>query len=651
MRRLCTAGVGVLAGSLALSAAADVRLPAIISDHMVLEQDADVPIWGWAGPDEPVTVMTDWMQIVSAKPDASGRWRVSIHTPHAGGIHRLTVAGKNRVEVSDILIGEVWVCSGQSNMEWPLSAAQGGKEEAAGANDAELRFFNVENAVAAGPRDDCKGAWMACTPGAAGNFSAVGYFFAKRLRAELKAPIGMVQSDWGGTPAEAWTSAAGLSAFPHFAPGLEAMKAMREHPDTALADQKKATEAWRTAVGEKDAGIREHWAAPDLDDSAWGPLTVPGMWAGDLASFDGVLWVRRTFDVPAGWAGKDLVFESGPIDDTDDTFINGVQVGSSWASGDFAKPRSYTVPASAVHAGKNTIVIRILDTGGPGGIGGSAEQLHLGPAGERSPLSLAGTWKCRKGPGVSDLPARPRSTELGPNWPSSLYNGMIAPIAGYGIRGAIWYQGEANVGQAYQYRTLFPGMIADWRKQWGRGDFPFYFVQIAPFRYDRDEGQAAELREAQTMALSTPNTGMAVTMDIGNPADIHPKNKRDVGSRLARWALAKCYGQSGLAFSGPMYRQMTVKGNAIRLEFDHAEGLTARGGTLAHFTIAGDDHHFVDAQAKVEGQAVVVSSDQVAKPVAVRYCWGAGDEGTLMNGDGLPAPSFRTDTTKGLTQP
>jgi len=457
----------VLIGCL-LAFGGEPKLPAFFSDHMVLQRETKVPLWGTAAPGERLEISPEWRHapplVVSA--DAEGRWRVELETPASIGPWMIRIVSPGGTLVlNDVAVGEVWLASGQSNMEWTLGPGVGngveGWEEAVNAShDPWLRFFGVENAVARAPERDVRGRWVPSEPASAPAFSATAYFFAHALRRELDVPVGVITADWGGTPAEAWTSLDGLENFPEF---FEAL------------------------------------------------------------------------------AGLDY-----------------------------------------------------------------------------------------------------QSNSVGPNTPSALWNGMIAPLVPFGIRGAIWYQGEANCGRADQYRTLFPALIQDWRRAFGRGDFPFYFVQIAPFAYDGDTGQAARLRDAQSLALAVPSTGMAVTMDIGNPADIHPLKKREVGERLALWALAKSYGKK-VESSGPLYRAMAVVGSSIRIEFEHAQGLTSHDEPVRHATIAGADRVFHPAEARIEGEVLVVSSPDVKEPVAVRFGWGAADMTNLWNAAGLPASSFRTD--------
>ncbi len=464
-----SACVGIAVWLSAAAVHAEVRLPKIFGDHMVLQQSTEAPVWGWADAGEEITVtLGDAKATVTAGDD--GRWLTKIATPAASGDPlELVIAGSNTITLSDVLIGEVWVASGQSNMEWPVTQAENPEEEIAAANYPRIRLFKVTRAVGETPQDDVEGQWAVCTPESVASFSAVAYFYGRELHEKLNIPIGLINTSWGGTVAEAWTSHETLASDPDFQPILE----------------------------------------------------------------------------------------------------------------------------------------------------------------------RGGTFNPQN-----------------PNQPSVLYNAMIHPLVPFAIRGAIWYQGESNVSRAAQYEKLFPAMITDWRKNWGQGDFPFYFVQLAPFRYrNLDPRMGAELWEAQLKTLSLPNTGMAVTVDIGNVDDIHPKNKQDVGRRLALWALAKTYGID-VVYSGPLYDSMKVEGNKIRITFKHAEGglKTRDGQEPTHFTIAGEDGEFVPATAKIEGETIVVSSDQVANPVAVRFAWRDDAEPNLVNMSDLPASPFRTDNRERVTE-
>ena len=440
---------------------ADVRLPKIFGNHMVVQQQMPVKVWGWAEPGERVEVSLAG-QTRAASADASGKWLVTLEPLPAGGPHKLIVQANNRIELEDVLVGEVWIGSGQSNMQWPVRRSMNAEEEIANARWPKIRLFTVARRIAETPQEDCEGEWLICSPETVGEFSAVLYFFGRKLHQELGVPVGLINSSWGGTVAEAWTSREALEGDEDFRPILERG-----------------------------------------------------------AKFDPKI----------------------------------------------------------------------------------------------------------------------------PNQPAVLFNGMIHPLLNFAIRGVVWYQGESNCARAEQYQKLFPTLIQDWRKRWGLGDFPFYFVQLAPFRYrNADPRNAAELREAQRLTLRLPNTGMVVTTDIGNVNDIHPTNKQEVGRRLALWALAKTYGKTDLVYSGPLYREAKIEGNKIRIFFDHVDGgLVVKGEELTHFQIAGADGEFKPAKAVIDGETVVVWNEEVANPVAVRFGWSDDAEPNLFNAAGLPASPFRTD--------
>ncbi len=627
----------------------DVRLPRVLGDGMVLQQQTDVAVWGWADPQERVTVRGSWKDAeVSTTADGAGQWRVTCRTPVAGGPYTLTVRGDNEITLSDVLIGEVWICSGQSNMEWPVRLAQDGEAEVAAANYPQIRLFDVEHTVAIRPESDCGGTWRVCGPQTVGGFSAVGYFFGRDLYEKLHVPIGLIGSNWGGTVAEAWTSAGTLRGLRDFDEALNVLARESQEPGylNQYAQQKLAG-WWQSLDGIDPGSAAGGWKSPELADADWPTMNLPSPWERQgLAGVDGVVWFRKEVELPAEWAGQSLNLELGPIDDFDTTWFNGVRVGGLMVTGSWNKPRHYTVPAELVRPGRNVVAVRVVDTGIDGGFSGRPEQLRIWPSGtdESQALSLASAWRYRVSLDSAKLPPWPQITGLHANYPTALYNGMISPLVPFALRGAIWYQGESNRPRAYQYRTLFPAMIGDWRQSWGRGDFPFYYVQIAPFAYQGDRGEAAELREAQMFTLATPNTGMVVTLDIGNPADIHPRNKQEVGRRLALWALARTYGRPVGEFSGPIYREMRVEGDSVRVLFDHTGGeLTSQGRALTGFVIAGSDRRFVPAVARIDGETVVVQADAVSEPVAVRYAWGAADCASLFGQTGLPASSFRTD--------
>ena len=630
----------------------ELELPAIFSDHMVLQRESRVPLWGKAAPGTRLEIAPEWRHAppVVVTSDAAGRWRAELETPASIGPFLIRITTPTGVFVlRDVQIGEVWIASGQSNMEWTLgpgvgNGVEGWQDAVAESHDPDLRFFQVENTISPVPAEDVHGGWIVAGPESAGSFSAVAYFFAHRLREELDVPVGVITSEWGGTPAEAWMRGEALTGFVDFQPELERLRAWQRDPAAAAREQEARIAAWWRALDEKDQVAGRLATTPVANDEL--PWTLAAMPASfeqhGLADFDGVVWYKRTVTLPREWSGKDLVVELGPIDDRDTFWWNGERVGGYEEETVWETPRVYRIPGRLVGA-QDALAVRVLDTGGYGGFRGKDTDMRVHQAGdEQGSVSLAGPWLWRKSVPMSEIGWPPSREVFDPETPSVLWNGMIAPLVPYTIRGTIWYQGEANRERAGQYRTLFPALIRDWRAAFAHGDFPFYFVQIAPFGYPGDSGEAALLRDAQRLALAVPNTGMAVTMDIGNPSDIHPLEKRQVGERLAQWALAKTYGKEREC-SGPLYRGMSVQGKEIRIEFEHAAGLTSHDEPVRHVTIAGADRAFHPAVARIEGDALVVASPEVSAPVAVRFGWGAADGTNLWNAAGLPASSFRTD--------
>lgn len=637
-------GLAVLVSCVGCAAGvrADVRLPAVFGDSMVVQRDAQARVWGWADPGERVRVSASWGgPAVEVQTPPGGGWSLTIPTPGAGGPHTITVQGKNTLTLNNVLTGDVWVCSGQSNMEWTLDQTDDAQAAIAGATQPNIRIFTVANRFALAPESDVRGGWAVCTPDTAAAFSAVGYHFGREISAAEGVPIGLISADWGGTVCEAWMSDAGARAFGDFAEALGTIDTLRADPAAARAGHEERQRAWWASAPLGNSA----WITPDFDDASWSAAKQPASFSGALGSFDGMVCLRRSIDVPAAWAGRDLVLDLGPIDDRDTAWFNGTWVGATTEDGRWNQNRSYKVPGALVKAGRNVIAVNVYDTGGIGGMNGDAKLLKVSVAGEPgSSISLAGEWKQRQGRAKDNLPPVPQGITFHQNWPTALYNGMIAPISNLSIKGAIWYQGESNVGRAVQYRTLFPAMIEDWRKAFRNPNLPFYFVQIAPFAYGGDTGQAAMLREAQAAALALPHTGMAVTLDIGAARDIHPRNKREVGRRLALLARADAYGRD-VSATGPALASVKREGSAIRAGFSLPSGETlAPEGRVTGFAIAGEDKVFHPARAAVEGATVLVQSDKVGDPRQVRYAWSAAPEADLHSSSGLPAAPFRTDT-------
>ena len=643
------------------AARADVRLPAIISDNMVLQQGTKVRIWGNARPGERVIVAFQ-NKSSEAVADGQGRWAVFIGPLKSGGPADLTVKGANTLTIKNVLVGEVWLCSGQSNMEWPLANTIGATETLAQANYPEIRMFRVEHHTSEEPLADLEGRWIVTTPDEAAHFTAVGYFFGRELYQRLKVPVGLINSSWGGTPAESWTSHEALVASPELKPILDRYESSLNMLPQAKEAYAQALAQWEEKNLYIDAGNKGEalgYADPATSTADWSKMDLPQQFETAGLLIDGAVWFRRVLELPESWAGKDLVLNLTPIDDQDVTYFNGKKVGSIGREtpNSYQVPRKYVVPGALVHGGRNLIAVRVFDSAGEGGFSrGGAMSIAPTGAAESEVISLRGAWEYKVElalePKHPDWGSRPEAVGVSnQNNPSVLYNAMIAPLVPFAIRGAIWYQGESNAGRAYQYRTLFPIMIRNWRSAWGH-EFPFYFVQLANWHANKaepDESDWAELREAQTMTLREPQTGMAVTIDIGDENDIHPRNKLDVGRRLAAWALAGTYGQKDIP-SGPLYDRFTIEGDKIRIRFKHGVGLkTSDGGVVKGFAIAGEDRRFVWADARIDGDTVIVSSSKVIKPVAVRYGWADNPLANLYNSAGLPASPFRTDDWPGVT--
>lgn len=640
MKRVCLIIVAV--SVFFIDASAQFQLPDIISDSMVLQQNTNAPIWGLASAGEKVEVSGSWSRkAMKTVADKDGKWMVKLATPKAGGPYDVTIKANETKTLHGILIGEVWICSGQSNMEMPLAGwgkstpVNNSAQEIAKANYPAMRLFVAQKKVAFSPQQNVKGKWQTCSPATVAQFSAAGYFFGRELFNHLHVPVGLMDVTWGGTIAEAWTSEASLRTMGDFNKDLDQIKLMATHADEMMAKDKQNEAAWKEALAQNNNDF-----ANDITDTSWHIMSLPTTWENaGYPDLDGIAWFKKTIDVPASWAGKQLKLNLGPIDDNDVTYFNGSAVDSTMKEGSWMAERHYVIPADLVKAGKNFIAVKVIDNAGNGGIYGKKEQLKLYPAGwnVNDGIDLSGNWLFK----IEAIKPKPAMSN-NPNQPSVLYNGMIAPLVPFAIKGAIWYQGESNVGRARQYETLFPLLISDWRKQWKEGKFPFYFVQIAPYNYGGDSTQAAALRDAQRRTLNaSENTGMAVTMDIGNTTNIHPADKQDVGKRLAYWALNKTYGEKNVVYSGPLYKSMEVKGNKIIVSFTNTDGgLTSNNKPLKDFEILGADNTWKPATANIEGDKIVVQSADIAKPIAVRYAFYSYAEGSLFNGKGLPASSF-----------
>ena len=649
LRPLCLAAV-LLA---TVPAGAKITLSNLFTDHMVLQQKSEVKIWGTAT-QKTVSVTPSWNGITYNAPVAKdGTWSVKVSTPVAGGPYTVNFTEgrrKTAVTLKDVLIGEVWICTGQSNMEMRIGdKVTGMDDELENASSlVNIRLLHIKNATAPSPRQTCaiiNDGWKRCSAESLRDFSAAGYFFGKVLNEKLDVPVGLIETCWGGTVAEAWTDEESLRDMPDFINDLDYLKNYTDGDDPAEFFERELVR-WEDQMTRIDPGFENGkpvWAMPGYDDSSWIEAETGYLQPQGIKDMNGYFWMRKTVKLPDSWAGKPLKAHLGNIDDYDFSYLNGVRIGHTESC---IFHRDYPVPAGIAVKGLNTIAIRVMDTGGMSGIFGDEKSLCLeGPDGSKVPLT--GTWKVRcafKSTGMA--PTFPVNLATNPNYPAVLYNAMINPLIDYKIQGAIWYQGESNTSKADQYKDLLPLMITGWRTKWGY-DFPFYIAQIANFmelQRGPEDSDWARLREAQLETLRLDNTGLAVLIDIGEENDIHPKNKRDVGYRLALNALNGTYGMD-TEYQGPLYDGYTLEKGTVRIRFTHTTGgIIAKGDAPEGFYIAGADHVFHKATAVIDGDSIVVSSPEVRFPVAVRYAWANNPVCNIYNGFGLPASPFRTDT-------
>lgn len=660
MRRILSAVVGMLFVTAACyEMSAEVSMSPLFTDNMVLQQKTDAPVWGTATPGSQVEVMTSWnKRVYKAKADEAGKWMVKVATPKAGGPYTVGVrehGGETRT-IENVLIGEVWLCSGQSNMEMPVKGwgkvYDFEKELKNAAKYPKVRFLEVQKALSPVPGDDFVAdydGWVECSPETLEEFSAVAYFFGRTIHLEENVPVGLINTSWGGTYIEPWMSAEALQDYPEFANELANVASWsldKEERKRAAADDvwTRLYNAFNEYYFEQEKGF----PSACYDDSDWDEIRLPGLLETVYPGLDGHILVRKEFVLPQEWVGKPLKMYISAVDDNDKTYFNGTLIGEGEG---WQVERNYDIPAELVTDSKVMIAMRIVDTRDTGGLDVDDDSFYLvGPDGQK--FSLVGTWKIRKHADFAVLPTKPANMKEERHCCTVLYNAMIRPLVPYAIKGAIWYQGCSNVDRAYRYRDLMTGLIDGWRKDWGY-EFPFYITQLAnylQYQTQPEESIWAELRESQDVASRvTANAGMAVTIDIGDAEDIHPKNKQEVGRRLALQALNKTYGKS-VVCSGPLYEGYEVDGNVIRIRFSSVgKGLVAKGGKLEGFTIAGADRQFHWAEARIVGDCVEVTCKDVERPLAVRYAWANNPVISLFNSEGLPAGPFRTDSWPPLT--
>lgn len=661
-------------GSLLLAAplnalhAAELKLASIFTDHMIVQRDKPVPVWGWSDAGEMVTVEFAG-QTKTATADANGKWAVKLDPIPASAVPgEMKISRSLNPEpliLSDILVGDVWLASGQSNMGFDVRGSLNAEQEIAAAQYPLIRLFAVAHNPTLTPTNAVKGAWQACSPQTVATFSGVAYFFGRELHKELKIPVGLLHSSVGGTPAEAWTRREALSAMPELVKRADAEAAQIQSQGEDNKRFPAAREAWEIKYGVQPPPISEAargWADPALDTADWKTVTLPAHWGQLGAKSGGVFWLRKEVDLPEAAAGKSFMLGLNWVSEQYETaFLNGVEVSRAYdkAPEFYLLQRRCNVPGKLVKAGRNVLAVRVVSATERAGVWQWGRNIGF-------PVPDAGTvdnqWLMKTESTFAPLPPEALASRPKPNnipfrgVSSALYNGMIAPLIPFAIKGTIWYQGESNAGRAGEYRELLSLMIRDWRMQWGQGDFPFIIQQLVNNGPASDDVNARSswplLREAQVQVADTvPNCGIACGIELGSAFTIHPPNKQEVGRRLALVALEKSYGQK-IESSGPRYSSMKIDGNSICITFTHAKGLQAKGGPLKTFALAAADpaspagsavtsRKFVWADAKIEGDTVVVSSPQVLQPVAVRYAWADNPEGcNLFNGDGLPASPF-----------
>ena len=629
--------LGVLIAEAAVGSASLPFVSPMFGDNMVLQRGKTNTIWGWTTPGQTVRVEIDG-RTASGVAGADGRWLAKFEPPATSGPHALKIFGPQTAEFGNVLVGDVWLCGGQSNMDLPLSRTRDGDAATAAANQPEIRLFTVKQKAAYSPAAVVEGRWKVCSPATIagdGGFSAVGYYFALKVRRETGVPIGLIKDCQGGTPAESWTSPEALRRLKDFDPALDEVARLRSKGATEYGN---FISHW---YDEFDVGQRENWSAVGHDDHDWKSVNLAdGFRELGITDTPGVCYFRKTITLPDPLPPGVATIHLGVIERMDTVYLNGQWVGASaWVE----NPRKYPVAANILKPGENVLTVRVFKTKPDGGFRSKPEELRL-ELGGKTNIPLAVGWKAKVSVDARPPQPLPAGFENWPTMPGVLYDGMIAPVAPLAITGALWYQGEANADRAAQYRRLLPAMIGDWRKAFGQGDFPFYIVSLASFMPHRDkpgDDAWAELREAQDFtARAVKNSGLAVVIDLGDANDIHPQDKKEVGDRLARLALAKHYGKKIIS-SGPRFVTTEQIPGALKVRFD--QNLVVKGDKPEEFAIAGDDKKWHWAEAKIEGDTVVLLSPAVPKPTVARYAWQSNPKATIFNPEGLPAVPFRTD--------
>jgi sialate O-acetylesterase len=620
-----------------------VRLPKLIGDGMVLQRDTNVKIWGWASADEKIVIQFIGSTYHTTA-NSDGEWEVMLPELKAGGPYVMQINASNSTTINDILVGDVWVCSGQSNMQFSMRGLVTiYPDDIKNSENQFIRQFMVSQgfSLKAKGTDFRSGKWQYANPNSVLNFTAAGYYFAKKLYEIYKVPIGLINASVGGSSAEAWISEESIKTFPKYFEDVQKFKAAGYIEKINKMDNERVRN-WNRQLRQNDEGYenpQKSWYDPELNTSDWETMHVPGYWADTKAGpVNGVVWFRRKINIPASVVGTPAILKLGRIADADSVFINGRFVGST---GSQYSERTYKIPADLLKEGENTIVVRVINYIRHGGFVPGKQYDILA---NNDTVNLEGEWKYRVGAAVEPLEDRLFTGKI----PTGLFNSMIAPMLNYSIKGVLWYQGESNTSRAFEHYDLFKLLIKDWRYNWHQGNFPFLYVQLPNFvevNVETTKYDWAYFRESQLKALSIPHTGMAVSIDIGEGNDIHPVNKKDLGYRLALAAQKTAYGEKGIVYSGPIYESMKISNNKVILAFTNAgKGLTSKNNEeLKCFEICGVDNEYFPAKAKIVKDKIIVWNDDVINPVAVRYAWANNPlRPNLYNKEGLPASPFRT---------
>lgn len=615
-------------------------LPKLISDGMILQRDTPLTIWGWSSASDTISVQFK-DKTYKAITSTQGKWSAVLPSEAAGGPYRMVISNNtSRIAISDILIGDVWLCSGQSNMEISMQRVSPlYEEEIKNASNPNIRYFKVPKAYNfKGPQNRIDaGKWTKTNPKTVLDFSAVAYFFAYEINREQNIPIGLINSSLGGSPVDAWLSEDALKKFPQLHRQYKTFQS-DHHIDSIQQSDRARISGWYKRINKEDLGVLQNWKSPDVKVENWSSIEMPGYWAESYPELQkGVVWLRKGFELSAALKNKKAKLSLGTIVDADSVFVNGNYIGHTSYR---YPPRRYEIPENILKSGKNTLAVKVINERGSGGfVPDKPYKIRIG----NNEISLEGKWHIRQGATAKSL-----AGQTFVRWqPGGLYNAMIAPLLNYHIKGVLWYQGESDTGSPDTYQALFTTLINSWRKDWNQGSFPFLYVQLPNFMKAKEkptESNWASLRDAQLQSLKVANTAMAVTIDIGEWNDIHPLNKKDVGHRLALAARHMAYGEKNLVYSGPQFSSAVVESNTVVLSFNHIGSGLKSDGALKGFTIAGVNKEFVWAKAKIKGDKVEVWSPNIENPKYVRYAWGDNpDKANLYNSEGLPASPFKTD--------